>query len=532
MALFKLGGIITALSGKLGGMSISNRGITTVGRNITQSNKAASPKQSLQRAKTAAIASSWGALTQTQRDTWIAAASNYTYVNRVGDTVTRNGYQTFSFVNQNLTLLGVANLTTAPAYVGVFQPKIFVSDMSSGNFEIKSNNASSDYYYAMYGIANMPNGVKPQKGKYRYIGYVTAAQLASGYDIISDLEAVFGTLSFPNNMAVYIKPINNSTGNAPQNLIQLTNNADAMVLEFTVGDGDSVTMPFVSGGTYSGSINWGDGTVTTFSAYNSAGVSHTYTNGGVYTVQIFGTFTHFATINGDTNDYLTDIMQFGSNAFDNLSFWGSYQLVDVTCSDTPVLNSGCDCSRLFEQCISIASWANLANWDMTNVGDLSLAFSSSGFGALDLSNWVLSSVTSLNQTFPGKAFTLDVSNWDVSNCTTFLWCFLTFSGSVTGLENWTIKTSGTINMAGMFQASSIDVDAGSWDISNVNNMSNWSNGGNLSNANWDSCLIGWDGLSSPPSGIVITVNATHTAAANSAYTSLTTTHLWTINEGV
>jgi PKD repeat protein len=49
-------------------------------------------------------------------------------------------------------------------------------------------------------------------------------------------------------------------------------------------------LPFVGGGTYSCSVDWGDGNTDVISSFNQAETLHTYSSGGVYTVKITGTF--------------------------------------------------------------------------------------------------------------------------------------------------------------------------------------------------------------------------------------------------
>lgn len=65
----------------------------------------------------------------------------------------------------------------------------------------------------------------------------------------------------------------------------------SFITEFTVGAGESITLPLVSGGSYSFLVDWGDGNVDEISAYDDADRIHDYTasGAGTYTVTITGT---------------------------------------------------------------------------------------------------------------------------------------------------------------------------------------------------------------------------------------------------
>lgn len=532
MALIKLGAMFDEISGKVGGQSISNRGATTVISNITHTNKTPTIKQSKQRALTAALSNSWQFLTTVQQDSFKSAAVNYTYTNRVGQTVTRNGFQTYCFINQNLSIIGKSWLSSAPAYVPVTEPKINLVDISSGNFEIQSNNASSTYLYALFAAPNLSAGSSNAISKMKFCGYITAASLNAGYDVIADIESVYGALSFPNTISIIIDPINQTTGNRLQEVTEIYNEEKPMILEVTVANGDTITIPFAAGGTFSGTVDFGNGVSRSFSAYNDANLTETYTNGGTYLITLSGTFTRFNVNNGAFKAYFTNILQFGTNEFNILSFYGSNQLTVVTPNDTPSFSAAASLINCFYQLTSIVSFANLEKWDVSNVRTWNLTFYGSLLGALDLRNFIFSSATSLLRTFYQTSFILDFSNSDLSLVTTFFETFRYFNGTIYNLDTIDIKQSGAVNVSGMLRDSNIDVDAGAWVISNITNFTNWSSSGSLSNSNWDNCLNGWAAQATIPIGIVISVNATHTAASAAAYTTLTTTYSWTINEGV
>ena len=554
MAIFKLGAMFDAISGKVGGQSLANYPQQQILRNITQTNKFATPKQSKKRAFTAYLANSWRQLTTAQQQGWSATAVNYTYVNRVGDTITRNGYQTFSFCNQNLNLIEIPTIQNAPAYVPVTEPKINIIDISSGNFEIQSNNSSSTYLYALFGVANLSPGQAPQLGMMRYIGEITSAQLAAGYDVVSDLEDVFGTLTFPNKMAITVDPINQTTGNRNQFATIIENVETPMILTLVVPSSTSVTIPFGSGGTYNGSIDWGDGTTTTFLTYNAAGCTHTYTLAGTYYVLIYGAFPRFYVNNGTFKSYLTNILQFGSNPFVILNFHGCALLTAVTPSDTPNLSSCTTLTRLFSVCSLMTSVNNINEWDTSTITIMSYCFSSTLFNQ-SLSNWDVSLVTNMDSLFDTSSFNQSLATWNaplVTSLAAFIRSSLfnsplpTFGAAkITSLNSFAnnndvfnqdvsaIDVSVCTNFAFVFNScNAFNQSLAAWNVGAGTSFGSFAPGTVAwSVANWNATLVAWNALPSLQMTQSMSVRPTATGTGATARTNIIATYGWTISQG-
>jgi hypothetical protein len=554
MAIVKLGGIVTEISGKIGGQSFSNYGSFATLKNITQRNTLPSSKQARQRFITGQISGSWAQLTQAQRDGWETASVNYTWYNKIGVEVTRNGFQTFNFLNQNLTLIGIAPNVNAPAYVPVTQPKINIIDISSGNFEIQSNNSSATYLYALFAAPNLPNGVSYAQNRMKYCGTITSAQLNAGYDVIADIEAVFGNLAFPNKISIIIDPINQTTGNRSQYVTEILNIDTPMIIEVTVADGNSITIPFASGGTYAGTVDFGDGTVNIFSAFNSAGLTHVYVNGGVYLVTISGAFPRFYVNNGAFKNYLSDIIQFGSNSYVQLNFYGCTKFTDLSCTDTPDLHLCTSLQQSFRSCSNLATVNNINFWDVKTITNYLECFRLSKFND-ELSNWDVANATNFSNMFNSSLFNKYIGGWNVGNVTNFAAMFFgtPFNQDITG---WDISSATLISQ--MFQqAGQFNQNVGVWDVSGVTDFSqfirsasafnqslaNWDiraaatmlefgRSCNMSVANWNATLIAWDALINPPLNINMTMKPVATGAGLAAKNDLIATWGWTITQGV
>ena len=125
----------------------------------------------------------------------------------------------------------------------------------------------------------------------------------------------------------------------------------------------------------------------------------------------------------------------------------------------------------------------------------------------DTTSWNMSGYTSLGGLFySATTFNQDISGWDTSNL------------------------SYAVNM--FSEASSFNQDLGSWNISSLSQASGMFDNTNLSTTNYDNILIGWAAQApSIQSGVTLgAAGINRTSASASAYTTLTTTYGWTIND--
>jgi hypothetical protein len=554
MAIVKLGGIVTEISGKIGGQSFSNYGSFATLKNITQRNTLPSSKQARQRFITGQISGSWAQLTQAQRDGWETASVNYTWYNKIGVQVTRNGFQTFNFLNQNLTLIGIAPNVNAPAYVPVTQPKINIIDISAGNFEIQSNNSSATYLYALFAAPNLPNGVSYAQNRMKYCGTITSAQLNAGYDVIADIEAVFGTLTFPNKISIIIDPINQTTGNRSQYVTEILNIDVPMIIEVTVADGNSITIPFATGGTFNGSIDWGDGTITAFVAWNSAGCTHAYTNGGVYRIIIFGTFARFTVNGGAFAGYLSNIFQFSNNSMLAFNLQSCLLLFGVSANNTPTFLSNLGAGSMLRNLPNLTSFGNLQWWDGSKWTSM-LNFATGTNFPVSLENLRCPLVTNMSSAFDGSSGFGNLKNLGLGNVTTYLQTFRN-SDADFDMSLWDFSFATQMNLFA-FNCALLNTDLSAANISNVSTMvdafnqclllnfelSGWvfKNNCDATRAfrkcaftvtQWNNALIAWVALGTVPTGVKIGINATSTGAGLTAKNTLVATYGWTITEGL
>lgn len=102
MALIKLSGIVTAISGKMGGTSFGTSASGAYAKNSGTPRKSLTLSQKGKMALMGTTSQRWRGLTQTQRDTFNAASPDYPYLNRVGETKFYSGYAIFTQLVNNL----------------------------------------------------------------------------------------------------------------------------------------------------------------------------------------------------------------------------------------------------------------------------------------------------------------------------------------------------------------------------------------------------------------------------------------------
>jgi len=242
-------------------------------------------------------------------------------------------------------------------------------------------------------------------------------------------------------------------------------------------------LPLISGGTYNFTVDWGDGSSDTITAYNQAEVTHTYATADTYDVNITGTIEGWQFNNAGDKDKITNIAAWGPLVITTDSaFYGCINL-DTTVTDAPTLSTT-DLRNTFRGCSSLTT--------------------------LDVSNWNVSSVTNLRAIFYGcsSLTTLDVSSWNVSSAIDFGYTF-----------------------HNCFSLTTLDVDL--WDINQGTIFISFANGVSIPTADYDDILIAWE-AQAPIGGRSISFgNSQYTAggAAEAARTSLINTYGWTITDG-
>lgn len=207
---------------------------------------------------------------------------------------------------------------------------------------------------------------------------------------------------------------------------------------------------------------------------------------------------------------------------------GDWDVSSVT--RMPVMFTGAD---NFDQDIGM--------WNVSNVTDMNTMFAYATSFNQDIGNWNVSNVTNMDQMFLGAtAFNQDISfkagmgvpsgdAWNISNITSMVVMFSGASSFNQDISNWDV--TNVTNMSQTFRdATSFDQDLSDWNVSNVNNAGNMFTGVTLSTANYDALLISWN-VQSLQSNVPFSGGNSQYCEGESARTNMTTSDLWTINDG-
>ena len=280
----------------------------------------------------------------------------------------------------------------------------------------------------------------------------------------------------------------------------------SMILTFYIAsNGDSLSLPYWINGTYSGTINWGDGG----SSVNSyANRTHTYATSGNYDVTITGLVTEFSfgAYEG-SNLQLVDIKQWGNIGINSYSgsFYDCNNLTGISATDYPILSG--NISGMFESCellgttaTNISNWntenvtnmgsmfsnntnfnSDVSSWNVSNVTNMGSMFANTNFN-YSLNSWNVSNVTNMNAMFSITPFNSDISSWNTSNVTIMNSMFKQASEFNQNISTWNV--SGVTDMQSMFEsADAFNQNINTWDVSSVTNMQGMFGGASVFNQN-------------------------------------------------
>jgi hypothetical protein len=313
---------------------------------------------------------------------------------------------------------------------------------------------------------------------------------------------------------------------------------------------DTVVLPLLSGGTYSGTIDWGDGST---SALSYANRTHVYASSGIYNVTISGTIGGFQFNNGGDKAKITDVSNWGTlDITTDRVFYGCTNL-DVSATDAPIISTA-SLLMCFRSCTSLTTpdfynWdvsgvvlfnsafrlctnfnGNVSTWDVSNGSDFAAMFVTCSVFNSNISAWNMASATSVGTAGAGSgmlencfAFNQDISGWSFPSLTSLARIFVNCTSFDQPIQNWDF--SNIVNVDNMLNnADTFDQDISAISVSQMTNMFNFMiNATGLSTANYDALLIAWDAQGAMSySGTVNFGGSKYTAggAAEAARTSL------------
>ena len=284
----------------------------------------------------------------------------------------------------------------------------------------------------------------------------------------------------------------------------------------TTTSNQTITLPYIPTGTYSGTIYWGDGS-TSSNTYTNR--TKTFVSAGTYTIVIDGSVIGY-NFNSVTTSRLNirEIVQWGnikgSSTSNSGMFLNCNNLVLTGVTDTPNLSGITNLSGMFRNCNSLTTINNVNSWDLSSVNNLTTMFYGARNFNDNISNWNVSNVTRFNDTFrDAQSFNQPIGSWNTSAATFMNRMFYgnlystTFNQPLSGwntsnvqemssmfdgnisfnqpINNW--NTSAVTTMSSMFNSSVFNQPLSGWNTSNVEDMSYMfaSSSFNKNINNWD-----------------------------------------------
>lgn len=248
-------------------------------------------------------------------------------------------------------------------------------------------------------------------------------------------------------------------------------NQNTTITSVTSSNSSQISLPLEENGIYNFSIIWGDGKSDRITSWDDTAKTHTYESEGIYTLIINGTLNGFGFRGTGDKLKIQEISQWGNISLGNSAgyFYGCENLL-LTATDSLDLTETTTLKDAFRYCTRLGSVADISNWNVSNVLDMSGMFWGAENFNLNISSWDVSEVTDFNRMFfSAYEFNQDISNWNVSSATNMEHFFAHARVFNQNISSWDV--SKVNDMSGMFYyASDFNYSLSSWDVSNVEDM--------------------------------------------------------------
>jgi hypothetical protein len=209
----KWGALVVDGRGKIGGhVASKNRSGAYLRTKVTPDNPQ-STNQMLRRSQLAGLSSSWGELTEQQRNAWIGAVDEFPSNNVFGDSVKPTGKNLYVGLNLNLLHISQPIIETPPAPGEVIEMEGFeIGVQSAGGLTIDLS-APLENPVKVFATPVLRPGVNFVKNKYRFIGVL--AKGASDKVLLETMYADrFGSPKVGDKIGLKFIAVNDETGQA------------------------------------------------------------------------------------------------------------------------------------------------------------------------------------------------------------------------------------------------------------------------------------------------------------------------------
>ena len=219
MALIRLGGLVTDISGKIGGQTLGTSASGSYIKNSGTPRKSITNSQQSQMQLMGTTAQRWRSLTQAQRDAFNAASPDYPYLNRVGETKYYSGYAIFCQLANNSQ---AADIYTVPVPL----PKFSFTPLTNVEFllsypdlEVNAEDAQNGVSYRFFMSRISSVGISNSYKNQFFIGKDDTH--ASGFlniDLASPLYTKWGPLTSNGKFFWHFDAVHLSTGQVYKNI--------------------------------------------------------------------------------------------------------------------------------------------------------------------------------------------------------------------------------------------------------------------------------------------------------------------------
>ena len=134
---------------------------------------------------------------------------------------------------------------------------------------------------------------------------------------------------------------------------------------------NQIKLPLDSNGTYDFTVDWGDGSQDTITAYDQAEATHTYNSPGTFDVVIEGEIDGFGFFTfGEDSSKILDVKQWGTVKLHNRGrqFYDCDNLTGFSATDEPDLSAVTNIRRMFRFASSFTGGVD--GWDVSSVTDI------------------------------------------------------------------------------------------------------------------------------------------------------------------
>lgn len=178
--------------------------------------------QTAARNRLTSFSQGWRSLTQTQRDAWNAAVSNFATTDVFGDLREPTGLQLYIRLNSNIDVAGGSAISTPPNPVGsdALTSLSLSADATLGTYDITfaPSPVPADHTLVVESTPGLSAGINNATAEFRLIG-TQAATTASPVDMFTEQTAKFGALSVGLKYFIRVKLIRLTTGEVSQALV-------------------------------------------------------------------------------------------------------------------------------------------------------------------------------------------------------------------------------------------------------------------------------------------------------------------------